>query len=137
MSDVLTPEQRHRCMSKVKSKNTRPEIVVRKFLFSKGFRYRIADKRLPGRANRTSCFRNTAPLSLLTAAFGMGMRGASMHNALHRTPNFGKLKFPVTSSATGALVLTLKSWDGVSLSFGNANSNPKRLRPLLTNLSTN
>ena len=36
-------------MSKIKNKNTRPEIVVRKFLFSKGFRYRIADKKLPGK----------------------------------------------------------------------------------------
>lgn len=49
MSDVLTPEQRHKCMSKVKNKNTLPEIMVRKFLFSKGFRYRIADKKLPGK----------------------------------------------------------------------------------------
>jgi len=49
MSDVLTPEQRHRCMSKVKNRNTRPEIVVRKFLFSKGFRYRIVDNKLPGK----------------------------------------------------------------------------------------
>lgn len=49
MADVLTAAQRHKCMSKVKNKNTRPEIAVRKFLFSQGFRYRIADKRLPGK----------------------------------------------------------------------------------------
>lgn len=35
-------------MAKVKSKNTKPEITVRKFLFSKGLRYRIHDKKLPG-----------------------------------------------------------------------------------------
>lgn len=49
MSDVLTKEQRHRCMSNVKSKNTKPEIMVRRFLFSKGYRYRVNRKDLPGK----------------------------------------------------------------------------------------
>ncbi len=36
-------------MSQVKSKNTKPEILVRKFLFSEGFRYKLHDKTLPGK----------------------------------------------------------------------------------------
>ena len=48
MADVLTKEQRHRCMSAIKGKNTKPELVVRKFLFSRGFRYRLNHPRLPG-----------------------------------------------------------------------------------------
>ena len=36
-------------MSKVTAKDTRPEVKVRKFLFSKGFRYRKNDKRFPGK----------------------------------------------------------------------------------------
>ena len=47
MADTMTPEQRSRCMAAVKSKNTKPEILVRKFLFSKGLRFRIKSK-LPG-----------------------------------------------------------------------------------------
>ena len=35
-------------MSKIRGKETKPEIIVRKFLFSKGFRYRINDNRYPG-----------------------------------------------------------------------------------------
>ena len=35
-------------MSKIKGKNTKPEEIVRKYLFSKGFRYRKNDRRLPG-----------------------------------------------------------------------------------------
>lgn len=35
-------------MSQIKAKNTKPEEIVRKFLFSQGFRYRKNDKRLPG-----------------------------------------------------------------------------------------
>lgn len=48
MTDKLTPEQRHRCMSRIRSKNTRPEILVRKFLFAHGFRYRVNVRNLPG-----------------------------------------------------------------------------------------
>ena len=48
MTDKLTPEQRHLCMSRIRSKNTKPEIIVRKYLFSHGFRYRVNVKRLPG-----------------------------------------------------------------------------------------
>ena len=36
-------------MSRIRSKNTKPEMLVRKFLFAKGFRYRVNDKKLPGK----------------------------------------------------------------------------------------
>lgn len=36
-------------MSRIRSKDTRPEMLVRKFLFSKGVRYRLHDGRMPGR----------------------------------------------------------------------------------------
>lgn len=39
--DKITPEARSRNMSRIKSKNTKPELILRKLLFSKGFRYRI------------------------------------------------------------------------------------------------
>lgn len=46
--DKLTKEQRHKNMSAIRSKNTKPEILVRKFLFSRSFRYRLNHSRLPG-----------------------------------------------------------------------------------------
>ena len=48
MSDHLTIEQRHKNMAAVKSKDTKPEMVVRKFLWSRGVRYRVNNPRLPG-----------------------------------------------------------------------------------------
>ena len=48
MTDVFTPEQRSRCMAAVKGKDTKPEMIVRKYLFSKGLRYRVNDRKLPG-----------------------------------------------------------------------------------------
>ena len=49
MTDVHNIETRSFNMSQIKGKNTKPEMLVRKFLFSKGFRYRIHDKKLPGK----------------------------------------------------------------------------------------
>lgn len=46
--DRMTSEQRHRCMAAIKSRDTKPELLVRKFLFSMGFRYRLNHPRLPG-----------------------------------------------------------------------------------------
>lgn len=49
MADVHEPKVRSYNMSRIKGKNTKPEIIVRKFLFSKGFRYRLHVKNLPGK----------------------------------------------------------------------------------------
>ncbi len=46
--DRLTKEQRHLCMAAIHGKDTKPERWVRKFLFSRGFRYRLNHPRLPG-----------------------------------------------------------------------------------------
>jgi DNA mismatch endonuclease (patch repair protein) len=49
MADVHSKETRSYNMSRIRSKDTKPELLVRKFLFSKGFRYRLHDKKLPGK----------------------------------------------------------------------------------------
>lgn len=49
MADVHTPEVRSYNMSRIHGKDTKPEDIVRKYLFSKGFRYRKNAERLPGK----------------------------------------------------------------------------------------
>lgn len=49
LMDVLTSEQRSFNMSSIKGKNTRPEMMVRKWLWTHGYRYRIHRKDLPGK----------------------------------------------------------------------------------------
>ena len=46
--DYLTPQQRHKNMAAIRSKDTKPEMIVRRGLWSRGFRYRLNHKRLPG-----------------------------------------------------------------------------------------
>src|SRR6187200_2689282 len=49
MADVHTKEQRSYNMSRIKGKDTKPEMLVRRFLHAKGFRYKLHDKSLPGK----------------------------------------------------------------------------------------
>ncbi|MCC6582245.1 MAG: DNA mismatch endonuclease Vsr [Chitinophagales bacterium] len=49
MADVHNKATRSYNMSQVKSKNTKPELLVRKYLHAQGFRYRLNDKKLPGK----------------------------------------------------------------------------------------
>ena len=64
MPDVLTPTQRHRCMSRIRSKATKPEMAVRRWLWAHGYRYRLNVKSVPGKPDivmrryRTAIFVN-------------------------------------------------------------------------------
>lgn len=48
MTDKMTPEQRHYCMSRIRSNDTKPEMTVRRFLWGHGYRYRLHKKSMPG-----------------------------------------------------------------------------------------
>ena len=48
MVDTVSPETRSRMMSKIRSKNTKPEMAVRRVLWRAGLRYRVHDRTLPG-----------------------------------------------------------------------------------------
>lgn len=49
MTDVLDPETRHLVMSRIRGKDTKPEMVVRRLVHSLGYRYRLHDADLPGK----------------------------------------------------------------------------------------
>jgi len=47
--DKLTSQKRSENMGRIRSKDTKPELIVRKYLYSKGFRYRLHSRMLPGK----------------------------------------------------------------------------------------
>ncbi len=77
MADNLTPPQRHIRMSQIKSKSTKPEMLVRKWLWAHGYRYRLNVKSVPGKADvvmrkyRTAIFVN--------GCFWHGHEGCKLH----------------------------------------------------------
>jgi len=64
MTDTMTPQQRHYCMSRIRSKGTTPEKRVRQWLWQHGYRYRLNVKGVPGKPDivmrkyRTAIFVN-------------------------------------------------------------------------------
>ncbi|MBQ1780958.1 MAG: DNA mismatch endonuclease Vsr [Bacteroidales bacterium] len=64
MTDTMTPQQRHYCMSQIHSKDTTPEKRVRQWLWQHGYRYRLCVKGVPGKPDivmrkyRTAIFVN-------------------------------------------------------------------------------
>ena len=49
MADNVSPDERRKIMASVHNKNTRPEVIVRKYLFAHGYRFRKNDSRYPGK----------------------------------------------------------------------------------------
>ena len=64
MTDTMTPQQRHYCMSRIRSKDTTPEKRVRQWLWNHGYRYRLCVRGVPGKPDivmrkyRTAIFVN-------------------------------------------------------------------------------
>ena len=102
--DVLSKDQRHKNMAAIHSANTKPEMIVRKYLFAHGFRYRLNHPRLP----------NTAPASLSTAVSGMVMRVANITSFPNRTRSSGHEKSHATSSVTNKYSRNWHEWGGTA-----------------------
>jgi len=88
--DRMTPHQRHDCMSNIHSKDTRPEHVVRRELWHRGYRFRKCVKALPGTPDivmpkyRTVIFVN--------GCFWHGHKGCSKYTVPKTNVNFWKEK---------------------------------------------
>lgn len=71
--DRLSPERRGWLMSRVRSKDTTPELAVRRLVFGMGYRYRLYDKRLPGRPDLV--FAGRRKVVFVNGCFWHGHRG--------------------------------------------------------------
>lgn len=109
--DVLTPEQRHRCMSHIRSSNTRPERIVRRFLFACGMRFRKNVKTLPGTPDIV--LRKYRTVIFVNGCFGMGTKTANTIICQSRTQHFGETKSAATASAMRAMWRNCSIWVGM------------------------
>ena len=120
MPDVMTPEQRSSCMSHIRSKNTKPEILVRKELFSRGFRYRINVSGLPGKPDivlpkyRTVIFVN--------GCFWHGHSGCRYFVLPKTNPTFWEQKIRSNQQRDKDDKVILESMGWQVLTIGNVNS---------------
>jgi len=92
MADTLTRNERSERMALIRSKNTGPEITVRKLVHSLGYRYRLHGRLIPG--NPDLVFSGTAILTAL--ASWHGCRKAAWSSGV---PNWRKIVFETNVSA--------------------------------------
>lgn len=77
-------------MQAIKGTNTKPEIIVRKYLFSKGFRYRLHNKNLPGRPD--ICLKKYKTVILVNGCFWHGHSKCSIFSMPKSNTRFWKEK---------------------------------------------
>lgn len=84
-------------MSRISGNNTKPEILVRKYLFSHGFRYRKNKKELPGKPDIVLSKYHV--IIFINGCFGMGIR-VEQEDYQKPIMRSGKIKYTKTSCVT-------------------------------------
>ena len=115
MSDKMTKQQRSRCMSHIRSKSTTPEIVLRKELFRRGFRFRKNVSSLPGTPDivlpkyRTCIFVN--------GCFWHGHRGCRHYTIPKTNADFwkDKIRRNIERDAADVQNLEVLSWNVITV----------------------
>lgn len=90
MTDVHSQETRSYNMSRIKAKDTKPELLVRKYLFCKGFRYRVNAKDLPGKPDIVLPKYKT--VIFIHGCFGTATKGANILSSQRHVQNGGLKK---------------------------------------------
>ena len=114
MTDTMTAEQRHRCMSHIRSRDSKPELKVRRWLWHHGYRYRLNVKSVPGKPDivmrpyRTAIFVNGCfwhghgveiENSKLKSEKAVDYGGAQIENSKLKIENSACCKIPQSNRA--------------------------------------
>lgn len=119
MADVHSVETRSYNMSRIRNKNTKPEEIVRKYLFAQGFRYRKNDARLPGTPDIVLPKYKT--VIFVNGCFWHGHTGCRYFVWPKTMQYSGKKRLPEIYNVTPRITVSSWSKGGVSLIFGNVN----------------
>jgi DNA mismatch endonuclease (patch repair protein) len=135
--DIYSQKKRSDIMSKISGKDTKPEIFVRKFLFSKGLRYRINDKRYPGRPDIVLPKFKTAVF--IHGCFWHGHPGCKASKLPETRKKFWGKKIGDNKARDKRNIEKLKKrgWNVIIIwqcEIKNINSRQKRLELLLTDI---
>ena len=94
MADKLSSTQRKYCMSRIRGKNTKPEILVMKGLHARGFRFRLHNKKLPGSPDIVLPKYGVAVM--VNGCFCMGTKDVDMRLSRKQILSSGKQRLPGT-----------------------------------------
>ena len=110
MADTITPKRRSEIMSHIRSKDTKIELMVRRYLFALGYRYRVNYKALPGKPDIVFTKKKIA---IFMAVIGMDIIvGAGTLMPASQTRHTGGRRFNGHSSGIRSILLNLKLMGG-------------------------
>lgn len=109
--DYLTPEERSRHMALIRSRNTKPEMVVRRWLHSRGYRYRLHRKDLPGSPD--IAFPSRRKVILVHGCLWHGHRGCGLNRVITARPEYWQPKLQANRrrDARNLRALRKLGWD--------------------------
>jgi len=132
MTDVHNKATRSYNMSQIKGKNTKPEMLVRKFLFANGFRYRLHEPKLPGKPDIVLPKYKT--VIFVNGCFWHGHKGCS-YFVLPKTRTewwLQKIKGTMTRDKAAEIALNVMGWKVILIWECQLKKN--NLTPTLSNL---
>jgi DNA mismatch endonuclease (patch repair protein) len=126
-------------MSKIQSKDTKPEIIVRTFLFSRGFRYRINDKRYPGKPDIVLPKYKT--IIFVHGCFWHGHKNCNASKLPETRKGFWKKKISDNTKRDRKNIRELEKqgWNVIVVwdcEINNINKRKKRLQQLISEIRT-
>lgn len=137
MPDKMTPQQRHECMSHIRSKNTLPEQTVRHWLWRMGYRYRLNVRKLPGTPDIVLSKYRT--VIFVNGCFWHGHRGCSKYTVPKSNVEFWKAKVAHNQERDALNIQRLESiaWNVITIwecqiSKANLSSTMNRIEAEIT-----
>lgn len=107
MTDIMTPEQRHKCMAAIKGKDTKPEMLVRRYLHACGFRYSLHCKKLPGSPDLV--FRSLRTVIFIHGCFWHGHEKCKYYRLPKSNTEFWRDKVEQNRQRDSAVIQELES----------------------------
>ena len=107
MADVVSPEIRSRMMASIRGRDTKPEMLVRRYLHGCGFRYSLSRKDLPGRPDLV--FARYNAVVFVHGCFWHGHAGCRFATTPATRPEFWKAKLAANASRDARVETELRN----------------------------
>jgi len=135
MTDVFDPETRSRIMSRVKGRDTSPELIVRRMLHAMGYRFRLHDASLPGRPDIV--LPRHGKIVQVHGCFWHGHRGCKRATTPASNTEFWKNKIEGNKARDSRVERRLRRWGWSVMTVWECQTkDPDRLRRRLNGFMT-
>lgn len=106
MTDIVSPEVRSRMMASIKSRDTKPEMLVRRYLHGRGFRYVLVKRSLPGKPDLT--FRRYSAVVFVHGCYWHGHQGCRFATTPATRVEFWRAKISANAERDARVILELR-----------------------------